>query len=64
MNDYECYDRTSTNYDATRCAVGVEILLGCFASVGQPLETMTVLDAACGTGNYALEVGPKGFRIN
>jgi len=48
----ELYDRTAADYDRTRGAVGVEIILGCFA-VGGDLHRQTIIDAGCGTGNYA-----------
>ncbi len=53
MTDYEHYQDTSVNYDRTRNAVGVEIILGCLAKAEMPLSQMTVLDAGCGTGNYS-----------
>ncbi len=53
MTDYEHYQETAANYDRTRSAVGVEIILGCLARGGKPLSEISVLDAGCGTGNYS-----------
>jgi len=53
MTDYEHYQETAVNYDRTRSAIGVEVILGCLARAGVPLSQMTVLDAGCGTGNYS-----------
>lgn len=54
----ELYARTAAHYDRTRAAVGVEIILGCLAAAGGgrgglALGRQTVVDAGCGTGNYA-----------
>ncbi len=51
-SEYEDYLTTSENYDQTRRANGIEILLGGFASLDRPLDKQTILDAGCGTGNY------------
>ena len=51
--DYENYNKTSLNYDKTRIPVGIEIILGCLARTGKPLNDIVLLDAGCGTGNYA-----------
>ena len=56
MSSYEDYSRTSANYDETRAAVGVEIILGCLASGRRPLQDLVLLDAGCGTGNYTRAV--------
>ena len=53
MSSYENYSHTSRHYDGTRSAVGVEIILGCLAAAGDGLASLRVLDAGCGTGNYA-----------
>ncbi len=53
MSSFEDYSRTSKNYDETRAAVGVEIILGCLAAAGRPLNEAVLLDAGCGTGNYS-----------
>lgn len=53
MSSYEAYDRRAADYDRTRGPVGLEIIAGCLAQGAVPLHAMTVLDAGCGTGNYA-----------
>jgi ubiquinone/menaquinone biosynthesis C-methylase UbiE len=50
--EYENYHETSKCYDNTRIPIGIEILLGCFASTPQPLFEQRILDGGCGTGNY------------
>lgn len=60
-SDPELYARTAADYDRTRGAVGVEIILGCLAAAGGghgdrggvELHRQTIIDAGCGTGNYA-----------
>lgn len=54
MSKYERYDETSKNYDKTRSAVGIEIVLGYILTIQEKLENIKVLDAGCGTGNYAV----------
>ena len=49
---FENYQETSKSYDTTRVPIGVEILLGCFASTPRPLSEQIILDGGCGTGNY------------
>jgi ubiquinone/menaquinone biosynthesis C-methylase UbiE len=53
MSSYEAYDRRAADYDRTRGPVGLEIIAGCLAQGAVPLHAMSVLDAGCGTGNYA-----------
>lgn len=53
MSSYENYSATSAHYDATRDAIGVEIVLGCLARAGRPLAAQVLVDAGCGTGNYS-----------
>jgi len=56
MSKYENYDAISENYDKTRTAVGIEIVLGYISSLNKDREKLQILDAGCGTGNYALEL--------
>lgn len=63
MSKYEHYNTTSINYDKTRTAVGVEIVLGYLGRLNKPAPLMTVLDAGCGTGNYALELARAGMNV-
>lgn len=53
MSGYEDYTRVSAAYDETRNALGLEIILGCLANGARPLSEIVLLDAGCGTGNYA-----------
>ena len=52
MSAYENYTAVSEDYDRTRIPVGLEIILGCLASVGRSLASLRLLDAGCGTGSY------------
>ncbi|WP_161936276.1 class I SAM-dependent methyltransferase [Pseudomonas syringae] len=63
MSKYEHYNTTSINYDKTRTAVGIEVVLGYLAKLNKPAHLMTVLDAGCGTGNYALELALAGINV-
>ena len=56
MASYENYTKTSDNYDATRVAVGTEIILGCLMHASVRPEQSALLDAGCGTGNYSREL--------
>lgn len=63
MSSYENYAARSTAYDETRWAFGVELVLGCLASGARPLADLDVLDAGCGTGNYAAAVLPRVAHV-
>lgn len=63
MSSYENYSSTASNYDKTRRPGGWEIILGCFSGAPVPLHQMTVLDAGCGTGNFAEKVIAHVARI-
>jgi ubiquinone/menaquinone biosynthesis C-methylase UbiE len=63
MSSYEHYDKTAAHYDRTRWPIGAEIIVGCLAQGRVPLAEMTLLDAGCGTGNYALALLPHVARI-
>jgi SAM-dependent methyltransferase len=63
VSTYEDYTSTSLHYDSTRWALGVEIVLGCVANGATPLADVVLLDAGCGTGNYAAAVLPHVARI-
>lgn len=63
MSTYEDYTSTSAHYDSTRWALGAEIVLGCLAGGTSPLGDVVLLDAGCGTGNYAAAVLPHVGRI-
>lgn len=53
MSSYEQYESTSRHYDLTRRPEGSEIILGTLAGQARPLGELELLDAGCGTGNYA-----------
>ena len=53
MSSYEAYDQQAAYFDRTRGPTGIEIIVGCLAQASTPLAGLTVLDAGCGTGNYA-----------
>ena len=57
MSTYENYTAASSDYDRTRVPIGVEIILGCLATVGS-LDSLRLLDAGCGTGSYSVAVRP------
>lgn len=63
MSSYEHYDKTATHYDRTRWPIGAEIITGCLAQGRVRLADMTLLDAGCGTGNYARALLPHVRRI-
>lgn len=58
MSTYEDYADASAHYDSTRVAVGHEIILGHLAAGPVPLADVALLDAGCGTGNYAAVLAP------
>jgi ubiquinone/menaquinone biosynthesis C-methylase UbiE len=63
MSSYEHYRKTAAHYDRTRWPIGAEIIVGCLAQGRAPLAAMTLLDAGCGTGNYARSLLPHVLRI-
>lgn len=63
MSTYEDYATTSAFYDGTRWALGAEIVVGLLATGATPLHEVTLLDAGCGTGNYAAVVLPHVARV-
>jgi ubiquinone/menaquinone biosynthesis C-methylase UbiE len=63
MSAFEDYSRSAANYDTTRGAIGVEVILGVLAASGNAISRMTVLDAGCGTGNYARALEQHGARV-
>ena len=60
---YENYAATTQNYDLTRTPIGVEVLLGCFATAQNSLSQLEILDAGCGTASYSLALLPYVRRI-
>ena len=63
MSSYEQYDKTATHYDRTRWPIGAEIITGCLAQGWVGLAEMVLLDAGCGTGNYAAALLPHVARL-
>ena len=63
MSSYAPYDQTAAQYDRTRWPIGAEIIVGCLAQGRVPLAEVTLLDAGCGTGNYARALLPHVARI-
>ncbi len=51
MSRYEDYDRTSTNYDSTRCPVDPDRVMA-WLGRARPLDSCHILDAGCGTGQF------------
>jgi SAM-dependent methyltransferase len=63
MSSYAPYDKTAAHYDRTRWPIGAEIIVGCLAQGRVPLAEVILLDAGCGTGNYARALLPHVARI-
>ena len=61
--EFENYQETSQTYDTTRIPIGLEIVLGCFASTPRPLQEQSILDGGCGTGNYLQALQSKVDRL-
>lgn len=61
MSTYEDYDEACHAYDNHRIAVGADVMAAVIQlHSGKALQELHVLDAGCGTGNYAkalLEIG-------
>lgn len=58
VSGYEDYAAKAALYDQTRGAVGIEIVVGCLTQSPTPLADQHILDAGCGTGNYAAALLP------
>ena len=63
MSRFENYTSTSENYDLTRRPAGLELILGALAGSSRPLSEQVVLDAGCGTGNYATALAGRVARL-
>ena len=63
MSRYEAYEQTAGHYDSTRSAIGIEIWLGNLVSNFADINKVRILDAGCGTGNYALALAPRVSRV-
>jgi ubiquinone/menaquinone biosynthesis C-methylase UbiE len=54
MSEYADYNSLSKEYDGSRSAVCLDLCLGAFhTKLGIPFGDLHILDAGCGTGNYA-----------
>ena len=61
MSSYHEYSGKAKKYEANRVPVGVNHILGALhVRLGKPLSQLRVLDAGCGTGNYAKELLEAG----
>ena len=58
LSTYEDYGDAANHYDSSRVPVGPEIILGHLAAGPTPLGEVQLLDAGCGTGNYAAVIAP------
>ena len=63
MSTYESYDRAASAYERYRRPVATEVIAGCLMVSGKPLRDMEVLDAGCGTGNYAVALAPMVKQV-
>ena len=61
--EYETYQDTAGQYDETRAAIGMDVVWGALRSTGRPIASLHVIDAACGTGNYAAQVAGQVARL-
>lgn len=57
--DYEHYDSVSSNYDATRRPVGLEVIFGCLSKCTTTLDGVRLISLGCGTGNYEVELARR-----
>ena len=55
---YEDYSVVANSYDKYRVAFGIEIILGALGKYSErnPLSSLSILEAGCGTGNFTLEM--------
>jgi ubiquinone/menaquinone biosynthesis C-methylase UbiE len=63
VSSYAPYERDAADYDRTRWPIGLEIITGCLTMARTPFGRMTLLDAGCGTGNYAHALVDRVARI-
>lgn len=63
MSSYENYNRTSAVYDQTRQAQGLDLIRAALLRNKRPLESQTLLDAGCGTGQYSAALIDQVARI-
>jgi len=59
--EFEDYNETSKAYVTARMAIGSDIII---KELGPDAKSLTVLDAGCGTGNYAVVIADHVKSIN
>jgi len=64
MSSYANYSALSRGYDATRAAAGAGIIAECIADCALPAARQHLLDAGCGTANYAYALRAHVRRIS
>lgn len=64
MSRYEDYTAVARDYDATRVAIGVDILRDFLSAAPVPLRDVRLLDAGCGSGAYAQAMLPHVRHID
>jgi len=57
MSTYTDYTAASGDYDRTRNPVGSELVVAALSTLERPLADIHMLDAGCGSGNYAHVLG-------
>ena len=61
MSTIHDYDANASGYEEMRVPAGVNHILGALhVKLDKPLSEIRVLDAGCGTGNYAKELLDAG----
>jgi len=63
MSTYENYNKTSSFYDKTRSALGIDIILKELKRSSNPLNQQIIIDAGCGTGLYSKALIGKVAKI-
>jgi ubiquinone/menaquinone biosynthesis C-methylase UbiE len=63
MSSYEDYSQTSATYDQTRSGHGSDVIRSALAGLDVPLEQQVLVDAGCGTGQYAVALIDDVCRI-
>lgn len=64
MSSYADYSAASRRYDATRVAAGADFIAECIADCAVPAARQHLLDAGCGTANYAHALRARVGRIS
>jgi ubiquinone/menaquinone biosynthesis C-methylase UbiE len=64
MSAYERYDEAAAAFDKARRPLGAGIVAGCLTAADTPLGELKLLDAGCGTGNYAAALVPLVGHID